>query len=374
MRLLRHDWVLIRNAVADVFGSWRDGLLVGLVGLIGLGLVINAPHRASSISAWAPVWIPFFALVIGVTSARAAGRRLDQFTAHSVLCADALEPVSRWMFRIARLAPALLVSLAAAAAVDRPGSAGRSLLFVVVAAFIVGAVLPFVSRALALRVGRRQPRWRSDGATRSGPSHTNIHPATHPQARPVRWQLWSIVAVAQVRPAAGVQAAFVVPVAAALGVAALAVAFRASGGAPAGVGVLVVGTLVATIALSRIDTGLVRFAAFAGCGPEASAAAHLMPSSLFAFTLVIDTTMMSPHPCQAVLIISSVTGGVIALTTARVWYYRTRSAAAADAAIQLDATVAAGFGFAFAPLALGWLAMRGASLYRQARAATWAMP
>ncbi len=121
-RLLRHDLLLIRNDLTDVLGSWRDRLLLGTFVAIGLGWLINShPLNVQAAPPWLPgAMLVAFALATASTM-QTIGGRLREFVEQSTLCADALDPSTRLIYRAAALTPVVIARILVIGVVPRNG-------------------------------------------------------------------------------------------------------------------------------------------------------------------------------------------------------------------------------------------------------------
>ncbi len=196
--------------------------------------------------------------------------------------------------------------------------------------------------------------------------------------RATRTRAWSprfavVIAARQTMTPANTPMTIVVPGLLALVVGALSAAVAGAAGNTAGSIALGVFTLVVLLALTRIDAELVRFAAFTGRGPLISARDHLFATGIFCLVLIPADVALIQVPGRVVIVLG-IAVSIAAFTAVRVGYYRTRQRRAADLVIQVDVAAASLLGLTFPPLAVGWLLLRIAYLYRAARVATWAMP
>ena len=362
-RLLRHDLLLIRNGLADVLGSWRDRLLLCTVAAIGLGWLINSHPLNVQI---APPWLPSAMLVVlalaAVGTMQAVGGRLREFVEQSALCADALNPSTRLIYRVAALTPVVIVSILVTVIVPRDYLEPSLRPLTLAAALFAGAVIPSAATA-TMRLLR---------STWGRATEAQRHRAARSRAWSPRFAV--VIAARQTMTTANTPMTIVVPGLLALVVAALSAAVAGAAGDTAGAVVLGVFTLGVLLVLTRIDAELVRFAAFTGVGPLKSASDHFVAAGIFYLVLTPAEVALVQAPGRASLIILVITLAVASLTAARIWHYRTRPRRAADLAIQADLAATGLLGSAFPPLAAGWLLLRIAYLYRAARVATWAMP
>lgn len=366
MSLLRHDWLILRNSVGDVFDNWRDRALLALGAAVGVAWLVKATQGpAAPVAPQATYVLLAVAALAGFSAYQTAAMRLQYFIEHSPLCADALMPAGRRAFQMLWQAMTSVIVMSASAIIlARTGDFGFRQAAAGLAAQSAGVIASWAFLKLRTAVGSILPRGMTRQSSFSSPKSV------------VSLQWWSIIARRQIILCRSGPAALAVAAAIGLAVFSAASAIPANDRLGAWIAAGAVATL-GTLLLSRIDEQMVHFSAFSGTGRWAGAIAHWPMPIAFAGgvgAVVIAQGLGRADIGPPMLAVGLATGTAIFIVTARVWQCRLMSLASADRTLSIEAAACMMLGLLFWPLALGWAGLRLVQLYRRTGAATWALP
>lgn len=364
--LIRHDWLIVRNIIGDMFAGWwnRVFLAVGaIIGVAWLVQMLRAP--AAPLELRLPTLLVAAATLAGFGTYRGAARRLHNFVEHSPLCFEALNPAGRRAYHVLwQAGVALTVTMTAAFVHARDDSIGFGLGVAGFAAQLLGIAASW----LLLKVWTSFSfvlSWRATSA-----------PKRHLEQRLGDTQWWSVIAQTQIlHRRSGVAAlAIIAGVGMVVAASASTVLTENQSNAWISTGLL---TTAGVLLLTRVDEQVVRFSAFAGTGALASAIAHWPAPMAFAaggaIILVLWGFWTGTDLLLQLLAVGLPTAAALSIVTVRVWQSRLMPLASADRALLVDAAACLMLGLLFWPLALAWAVLRLMQLYHRSRAATWAL-
>jgi hypothetical protein len=365
--LIRHDWLIARNSLADLFGSWRDRLLLAFGALIGVAWLAQASQTpAAPLEPRLVAVLLSAAIVAGFSGHQAAARRLRYFVERSPLCSEALTPAGRRAFHALWAAATALVVAAAATVIHlRTGWSGLRVGAVGLAAQGFGVLASWLFLQTRAMVGSmRLPSLSLSSSSRSTRSNADA-------------QWWSVIAQRQVLLHRSGPLALAFAAAGGFVVLSAATAVTARD-QPSNWIIAGVVTAAGALLLARIDEQVVRFSAFAGAGRWASATAHWPAPFAFAgggATVFVGLwALHGMDPVPQLISIGAAAAATAAVVTLRVWQCRLMPLATADRVLSIDAAACLMFGLLLWPLALAWASLRLVQLYCRTGTATWTLP
>lgn len=368
--LVRHDLLILRNSLRAAFSTWRDWLILvfGLIlaGAAVRGFLIEVAESGVRWSWWG--FAAYFAAV-GFIACLYGAHRVAHFAEESPLAGFALRKAPRRAYHAAWLGGLLVASYLPLALLY--ALASHPALAIALAggwlAALAGAAASVAWRFMAIRLRRAlQRRWLNRPTPQAVPLQAGGRRAGRLMGMAMRRQ--SVFGRTTTEAAAIIGGA-----GAAVGLLAFCASRFVSASEAIGfaAGVALVGMLV----LSRLSAALTRYLAFVGFAPLIAGLAPVPAMALFLGSLVLSIGLLMPKWIGAAAAVASAVLLLFALIAyVRSLHYRIRSERAADFAIQIEAIAAAMLSFAFAPLAVLFVIARVATLHRDARQATWALP
>ena len=354
-RLLRYELALFRRSFADAFSRRRDQILLAAA-LAWAALFVPDWLRQA-----ADLQLPAGAALLGAAAfvpafawQRLVAARLAWLAEDSPLAADALYPRCRRFYLAAAHAP-VLVAVMAASLVLANATGMLLALAAGLTGYAAGTLLP-------------QPKRRVRCSRAKGPRTPESHlPGRHAAfAAILRRQTLDAS-----RPA----------LAAAVAVAAIA-AVTALGGLlvpvfpPAGAFAGALGpSLLALLAIGRLDPQLLGFLPFAGYRPGSVAlAVSALPTACFAAAAAGVILGGYPDKPAMILLLLLLYAVAILYSIARAWLYFGRNSRSVELQVQIELAAAGALATFFPPLVIVALAWRLAMLRRRYLASLWKLP
>ena len=352
--LLRYELTLLGRSFAQAFQRRRDKLLLLLaVGLVALWLREGIRTAATASLPADAIWAAALAAPIGFGWQRLIALRLEWLKQHSAVARAALEARARRRYLAAAQAVAAL-PLAAAAALLGLATDRIALAFAVGAAgYAAGLALAYLSREILLA-------GRADG------------PATSPALRVAHRSIGGrrAVAIAVLRRQT-LDSAHPLWVAGAVVagnlVLTVVAGLLASGWTEAaGIGALVLPSLVSLLLAARIDSVLIGFLPYAGYRPMFVAlAVSALPAACFGAAAAAIVVVRPPHSSAALAVLALLSVGFIAIGIARSWLYPGRQGRSVDLQVQIEFVGLVLIAVLMPPLALVALGWRMWVLHRR---------